>query len=181
MNQVLSLNSVISVLKMLAFSFAGSLFIALMSQISVPMFPVPMTMQTYGVLLVGGLLGAKAGFLALSLYLIEGICGLPVFAGGSCGLGAMLGATGGYLLGMPFSAFATGFIVERLNRNRFYFLKTLLAGFCGLIPVYVLGIFVLKFYVSSFSQALVFGFYPFLLGCSLKVVLFASCMKLFKR
>src|SRR5690242_2913818 len=79
----------------------GSLFIAMLAQIEIrlPFTPVPITGQTFGVLLVGAALGSKRGATALLLYLIEGALGLPFFAGGASGLRILTGATAGYLIG----------------------------------------------------------------------------------
>ena len=79
--------------------------------------PVPITLQTFGVLLCGAVLGARRGFLAVLLYLVVGAAGLPVFAGGAAGLGVFSGPTVGYLLGFPLAAGLCGLIVERLPRR----------------------------------------------------------------
>jgi len=79
--------------------------------------PVPITLQTFGVLLTGAVLGARRGFLAVLLYLAIGAAGLPVFAGGTAGLGVFSGPTVGYLVGFPLAAGCCGFIVERLPRR----------------------------------------------------------------
>ena len=79
--------------------------------------PVPITLQTFGVLLTGAVLGARRGFLAVLLYLVIGAAGLPVFAGGSAGLGVFSGPSVGYLVGFPLAAGCCGFVVERLPRR----------------------------------------------------------------
>lgn len=78
---------------------------------------VPITLQTFGVLLAGAVLGAKRGFLAVLLYLVVGAAGLPVFSGGRGGFGVLTGPTGGYLLGFALAALLCGLIVERLPRG----------------------------------------------------------------
>ncbi|WP_110181765.1 biotin transporter BioY [Nocardioides solisilvae] len=80
--------------------------------------PVPVTLQTFGVLLAGAVLGARRGFLAVTLYLVVGAAGLPVFSGGAAGLGVFQGPTMGYLLAFPFAAALCGFLVERLPRQK---------------------------------------------------------------
>jgi len=80
--------------------------------------PVPITLQTFGVLLCGAVLGARRGFLAVLLYLVVGAAGLPVFANGAAGLSVFTGPTVGYLLGFPLAAGLCGLIVERLPRRR---------------------------------------------------------------
>lgn len=79
---------------------------------------VPITLQTFGVLLAGTVLGARRGALAVLLYLALGAIGLPVFSGGSAGLAPFAGPSAGYLVAFPFAAFLSGFIVERLPRTR---------------------------------------------------------------
>lgn len=78
---------------------------------------VPITLQTFGVLLAGAVLGARRGFLAVLLYLAVGAAGLPVFSGGRGGLGVLTGPTGGYLLGFALAALLCGLIVQRLPRG----------------------------------------------------------------
>lgn len=80
--------------------------------------PAPITLQTFAVILAGAILGAKRGFLAVLLYLAVGAAGLPVFSGGSAGLAPFAGPTVGYLVAFPLAAWLTGFIVERLPRQR---------------------------------------------------------------
>lgn len=79
--------------------------------------PVPITLQTFGVLLTGAVLGARRGFLAVLLYLAIGAAGLPVFANGGAGFGVFSGPSVGYLVGFPLAAGLCGFIVERLPRR----------------------------------------------------------------
>jgi biotin transport system substrate-specific component len=88
----------------------ASLLVALMAQVSVPLpfSPVPITGQTFAVLLVGAALGAKRGSASLLLYLLEGAAGLPVFAGGGAGPATFLGPTGGYLIGFVAAAWLVG-------------------------------------------------------------------------
>ncbi|TBX16345.1 acetyl-COA carboxylase [Roseovarius sp. JS7-11] len=91
---------------------AGSAFIAVAAQISVPMLPVPMTLQTLAILMVGFAYGSRLGALTLVAYLAEGAMGLPVFANGMNGL-AFAGPTAGFLLGFVAMAWAAGFAAER--------------------------------------------------------------------
>lgn len=78
---------------------------------------VPITLQTFGVLLTGAVLGARRGLLAVLLYLAVGAAGLPVFSGGKAGFGVLTGPTGGYLIGFALAALLCGLIVERLPRT----------------------------------------------------------------
>lgn len=78
--------------------------------------PVPVTLQTFAVLLSGAVLGARRGFLAVVLYVAGGAVGLPIFSGGASGVAVLTGPTAGYLFGFAFAAALCGFIVERLPR-----------------------------------------------------------------
>ncbi len=89
-----------------------SLVTALSAQIVVPLGPIPITGQTFAVLLTGALLGSRLGAMAMIAYLIEGASGLPFFAGGHGGLLHLMGPTGGYLIAFPAAAFITGAFAE---------------------------------------------------------------------
>src|ERR1700736_4125969 len=95
---------------------SASVFVALCARVTVPLpfTPVPLTLQNFGVLLVGLTLGSRCGFAALALYLVEGAVGMPVFnPAGKGGVAQLLGATGGFLLAYPFVAALAGWIMER--------------------------------------------------------------------
>ena len=91
---------------------------ALLPAIQVGAGIVPITLQTFAVLLAGAVLGARRGFFAVLLYLAAGAAGLPVFSGGAAGLAVLAGPTGGYLIGFPLAAACCGFLVERLPRHK---------------------------------------------------------------
>src|SRR6185503_6906981 len=93
----------------------ASVVTALAAQLAIPLpwSPVPITGQTFAVLLSGAVLGARRAFLAQVLYLAEGAIGLPVFAGGALGVAKLLGPTGGYLIAFPFAAALTGWLAQR--------------------------------------------------------------------
>ncbi len=99
--------------------FAFSLLTALAAQIVIPVGPVPVTAQTFAVLLTGALLGSRLGAMAMIVYLIEGTSGLPFFYGGHSGLAHLFGPTGGYLLAFPAAAFITGAFAENGWDKRF--------------------------------------------------------------
>lgn len=107
---------------------------------------VPITLQTFAVMLAGAVLGARRGFLAVLLYLAVGAIGLPVFSGGSAGLAPFAGPTAGYLVAFPLAALATGFFVERLPRSRvvasipLIMLSGLAASFLFIHPLGILGL-----------------------------------------
>jgi biotin transport system substrate-specific component len=92
---------------------AATALLAVSSKIQVPFYPVPMTMQSLVVLVIGAAFGWRLGALTLIAYLAEGAMGLPVFAGAKAGLGYMAGPTGGYLVGFVLAAALTGFLAER--------------------------------------------------------------------
>src|SRR5712691_9642957 len=96
-----------------------SLLTAAAAQIVIPIGPIPITGQTFAVLLTGALLGSRLGAMAMIVYLIEGASGLPFFYGGTSGIGHILGQTGGYLVAFPAAAFITGAFAEQGWDKRF--------------------------------------------------------------
>jgi biotin transport system substrate-specific component len=104
--------------------------------------PVPITLQTFAVLLSGAVLGMRRGFLAVLLYVVAGAAGLPVFSGGAAGLAVLAGPSAGYLIGFPLAAALCGFIVERLPRRSLASVPTIFAA--GLLSsavfIHTLGI-----------------------------------------
>jgi biotin transport system substrate-specific component len=103
-----------------ALVFAFSLLTALAAQIVIPIGPVPVTGQTFAVLLTGALLGSRLGAIAMIVYLTEGVIGLPFFYGGTGGISHILGPTGGYLVAFPAAAFITGAFAENGWDKRFF-------------------------------------------------------------
>lgn len=106
--------------KQVAIVIAASLFVALCARVTVPLpfTPVPLTLQNFGVLIVGLLLGSRRGFAALALYLAEGAFGLPVFSMGA-GVAYLLGPTGGFLVAYPVVAFVAGLDIRAEVEERF--------------------------------------------------------------
>jgi len=148
----------------------GSLLVALSAQVAVPLpwTPVPITGQTFGVLLIGFLLGARRGALCLALYLTEGTLGLPFFAQGGSGLNWLRGATAGYLVGFIAAAALTGYLAERGWDRRFD--RTFAAMLLGNGVIYAFGLPWLAQFVG-WDQVWVAGLAPFLPGDLLKVLL----------
>lgn len=157
----------------LALAVGGSILIALLAQLEIPLQPVPITGQTFGVLLVGALLGSRLGAVATLTYLGWGSIGLPVFAGGSSGLARLAGPTGGYLLGFVVAAFMVGWLSERGWDRRV--LTTALAMLLGTCLIYLPGIAWLSQFVGP-HRVLQLGLTPFLIGDLLKVVLAALAL-----
>ena len=146
---------------------AGSLLMALCAQIVIPLQPVPITGQTFGVLLVGAALGSKRGVAAMLAYMAEGALGLPFFAGGASGFGILTGTTAGYLVGFIVAAFVIGLLAERgLERS----IRTSLVPFLiGTVIIYVFGVSWLGFVLGNLNQAITLGLLPFLLGDAIKL------------
>jgi biotin transport system substrate-specific component len=145
-----------------------SLLIALSAQVAIPLpfTPVPVTLQTFAVILTGCLLGSGRGALAALAYLAEGSAGLPFFSGGTAGLVHLLGPTGGYLVGCVAAAFAAGFLVERgLARRSAGLLAALVISD---LVVFVFGVAWLGAF-TGIAKAVVLGFVPFLVGDALKL------------
>jgi biotin transport system substrate-specific component len=154
----------------------GALVVAVAAQVvvPVPMSPVPMTLQPLAVLVVGGLLGARAGAGALVLYLALGMLGLPVFAGGASGVARLIGPTGGYLLAFPLAAAATGLLVGLTPT----LLRTLSACAVGMVLIHVGGVAQLALLGGDPALAFRVGFIPFLTGDLIKIGLAAAVILL---
>ncbi len=146
----------------------GSAALAVSAQLSIPMVPVPMTMQTYVVLMIGVMCGWRLAALTVLAYLIEGAAGLPVFSDGHSGLAWLMGKTGGYLFGYLVAAAAVGFLADRGWNSVWW--KLALSLSIGHVIVFALGVFWLAIYIG-WSNAIVFGLIPFLLGTVLKTAL----------
>jgi len=164
-----------SLLKDALLVLGGSLFVALTAQIAIPLpwTPVPITGQTFGVLLIGMLLGPWRGAASMLLYLAEGGLGLPFFAGGAGGVGVLMGGSAGYLFGYVPAALAIGWLAER-GWDRTFF-KTALIMLVGNIILYVPGLIVLNAVFPDLNtfQA---GLIPFIPGDLTKLALAAALM-----
>ncbi|MCC5036559.1 biotin transporter BioY [Streptomyces sp. WAC 00631] len=144
---------------------------ALAAQISVPVpgSPVPVTLQTFAVLVTAAALGAKRGALGQLLYLAIGAAGLPVFSGATGGLSTVLGATGGYLLGFVVAGYLVGALAQRGADRRIA--GTLLAYLAGSAAIYAVGVPVLAAVTHQpLGWAVLHGLVPFLVGDVLKAV-----------
>jgi biotin transport system substrate-specific component len=153
-----------------AIIIAASLFVALCARITLPLpfTPVPLSLQNFGVLLVGLLLGSRRGFAALLLYLAEGASGLPVFTPGWGGIAQLLGPTGGYLIAYPVVAFCAGWIWEHGSKT---FSRAVAAAVSAEIILFAGGISWLMLLThTSFVQASRFALYPFVFGEVIKIL-----------
>lgn len=145
----------------------ASVVTALAAQVAIPIpgSPVPITGQTFAVLLSGAVLGARRALVAQLLYLAEGAIGLPVFAGARAGLEVLIGPTGGYLLAFPLGAAITGFLAERGWDRRFF--TMLLAMLLGSVAIFAGGLAWLSGFVPA-SRLLPTGLLPFIPGDLIK-------------
>jgi biotin transport system substrate-specific component len=153
-------------LRALLLAVLGSALLTLSAKIEVPFSPVPMTLQTLAVLLLGMAFGARLATAAVLLYLAEGAVGLPVFAGTperGIGLAYMMGPTGGYLVGFVLAAAVSGWLAERRRDLP----ALVLAALAGTLAIFVPGVLWLA-YLIGFEQSLVHGLVPFLWGALVK-------------
>ena len=149
----------------------GSLFIAGAAQIAIPLLPfspVPITGQTFAVLLMGAALGSKRGALCVLTYLTQGAAGLPVFTGAGAGIATLAGPTGGYLVGFMFAAYLTGWLAERGWDRRLQ--TNFLAMVLGNLVIYTFGLAWLGVLVG-YDKVLTLGLWPFIPGDLLKLAI----------
>lgn len=145
---------------------SAALLTAVSAQVAVPWFPVPMTGQTFAVLLTGAALGWKRGLVGQMTYLAMGAFGLPVFAEGMNAV-AFAGPTGGYLMAFPMAAAVTGFLSERGWDRKFF--TMILSMILGLLVIYSVGLIGLTRFVPA-SDLLAKGMLPFLFGDLAKIL-----------
>lgn len=155
---------------------AGAALTALAAQIVVPLWPVPVTGQTLAALLIASALGPVRGAASLLLYVAVGVLGLPVFSDGGHGYGALLGTTGGYLVGLVLSAALTGWMARKGWDRRL--LGAIAIYIAGVAVVFVPGLLWLAVTTGAdLSQTLAWGLYPFVLGEVIKVVLATAVIR----
>jgi len=157
---------------------AGTIFVSLLAQVSIPWYPVPFTGQTLAVLLVGGVLGAWRGAASLLLYFIVGALGLPVFTDQSGGWDIITGATGGYIIGFILAAAVVGWLAERgADRRVVPMIMTLILGN---VLIYAIGVPWLASWTPpgasapmGWSDAFTYGVDPFVFGDAIKLAIAA--------
>lgn len=170
--------------RQVALVVSASLFVALCAHVTIPLMPltpVPLTVQNFGVLLVGLLLGSRRGFAALALYLVEGAAGLPVFspsALGLTGVAQILGPTGGFLMAYPLVAFLAGFILERRMKS---FARAAVAGLLAEILLFAGGLSWLYLFTHSLAKAAYFGLYWFVAAEVIKIMFAAAIATRWRR
>lgn len=170
---------------------AGAALTAIAAQVSVPLWPVPITGQTLAVLIVGSSLGAVRGMLSMVLYAVLGVVGLPVFSDASHGVGVLLGATGGFIIGFIVAAGLTGWLAQRAWDHKI--VGAVLSFLAGSVVTFVIGLPWLYFALAGFGPAVWHGqmgyssvleatigsgLTPFIIGGIIKAVLAAVFIRL---
>lgn len=154
---------------------AGLISVAAQVSISLPFTPVPITGQTFAVLLVGSSLGTVRGGASGSLYLLVGLAGVPVYADGTGGWDIVSGASGGYLIAFPIAAALSGWLAEQRWDRRFS--SAVGAMLTGNVLIYVIGLPWLAIELDTgLERTLELGFYPFVVGDMLKLYLAAALL-----
>ncbi len=182
-NQIWKPTQSLSLVRNIMLAITGSLLVALAAQITVPMWPVPMTLQTLAVLAVGAAYGSRLGAVTLVLYAIEGAVGLPFFAGGQAGLinpqGLIL-SSGGFIIGFILAAWLVGKLLEQGWSSSI--VKTILAALIGTAVIYIPGLIWLAVWAAktqsmgagdAVQAAISWGFTPFWLGDVVKAIIAA--------
>jgi biotin transport system substrate-specific component len=169
----------------IAISVAATIFVALCAHVSIPLFftPVPITLQTFAVILIGMALGPVAGFSTMILYLAEGAAGLPVFSpAGPGGLAHLLGPNGGFLFAYPLAAAVAGWIVRYLPFDVSRFSRAIIAGIGSSIVTFAIGAPWLASLLHVGSAAVwSLAVAPFLLGEAVKITAAAGIFNAFRR
>lgn len=153
---------------------AGAAFTGVLAQVSIPLpgTPVPLTLQTLGVLLSGAVLGSRRGLLSMLLYVSLGLLGVPWFAGQASGFHA---ATAGYLIGFIAAAWLGGRLAARGQDRRFW--STVRLMVLGNLVIYAFGVPVLAWALgTSLTHAIVLGVVPFLVGDTVKILAAAGLL-----
>lgn len=157
----------------------GTALLAAASYIEVPMVPVPVTMQTFAVTMIGALYGWRLGAITVVAWLIEAVMGLPVLAGGAAGLAHFMGPTAGYLFSFPLVAALTGWLAERGWSGQ-RFVLAFVAMLAGNGLCLVLGASWLAVGIGI-EQAVTYGVVPFIIGGVLKSALASAVLLLLAR
>ncbi len=164
-----------SIWRSVILALAGSALLAISAKIQVPFFPVPMTMQTLVVVLIGAVGGARLGAATVLLYLAQGAAGLPVFAGPVAGIAYFAGPTAGFLLGFVLAAAVSGWLAERgWDRKPF---STFALMLIATTLIYIPGLLWLGTLFGA-ETAIASGLVPFVLGDIFKAALAAALLPL---
>ena len=181
-NRSALLRRAVALLRLAVLVLAGTAILAASAQVKVPMWPVPVTMQTFVVLMIGMAYGWRLGGATLLAYMGEGALGLSVFASGG-GLAYFAGPTSGFLIGFFVAAVFVGWLAERGWDQSL--LRTAIAMTGGTALIYLFGVSWLAVFFGDVDKALVHGLYPFIVGDMVKIALAALllpfCWKLLDR
>lgn len=164
----------------IALVVAGTALVAVLAQVAIPLWPVPVTGQTLAVLLVGAGLGAARGAASLSLYALLGAVGLPIYSDASSGWSVLLGPTGGYIIGFIASAAIVGWAAERSWDRGWY--KPIITFIGGSLVVFAFGLPWLAVSLgqlglpNDLQSVLIAGFYPFIIGGLIKAAIAAALL-----
>lgn len=145
-------------------------FLGVMANLRINLWPVPITMQTFGVFLIAFFFGSRKGFLSIMAYILAGLAGFGVFTGYKSGAAVFIGPTAGYLIGFIFMAFFVGLMIEKgYGRNKRSVLVCMLVGE-GIL--YLFGLTGLWLFLGKVSlwKVLIAGFVPFIIGDIIKVI-----------
>ena len=169
-NKLKSFENVNSNLLNIVLALFGTLLLAISSKIQVPFWPVPMTMQTFVIFLIGMTYGIRLSFATVALYLFEGAAGLPVFASGG-GIAYLTGPTAGYLYGMLFASIVISYFAN-LGFSKTYF-KATISLLIGSIIIFSIGIIYLGS-IIGYQKAIAVGLLPFIPSELFKIALAVS-------
>ncbi|KRQ87862.1 Biotin transporter BioY [Caloramator mitchellensis] len=151
--------------------------ISVLSLVSIPIGTVPITLQTFAILLTGIVLGPTDGGLAVLTYILLGSIGLPVFAGGKAGFQVIFGPTGGYILSFPIAAYTAGMAIKQYNS-----IKQAVIIICSILVVYLIGVPYLKLMTGmDIYKALKIGLIPFIIPDMIKAFIALYLGKIIKR
>ncbi len=154
----------------------GAALTALLAQVAIPLWPVPITGQTLAVLLVGASLGAARGALSMVVYALAGLAGLPVYSEHTSGPVVLFGATGGYIVGFVLAAAFTGWLAQRRFERRV--VSGMLAFVAGSVVVFLVGLPWLKVVTGlDWAQTIAAGFTPFIVGGIIKAAIAAALLR----
>ena len=154
-------------LRMTVYAALFAALTAVGAYMALPIGPVPVVMQNLFVFLAGLILGGRWGMASVGIYLLAGAVGMPVFAGGTGGVGRFFGPTGGYLIGYLPAVFIIGWMAQKTGQRPF---GDILAMVCGTLVLYTCGLVWLKGLTGlAWPKAIAAGMLPFLLGDALKI------------
>ena len=173
--ELIKSNQNLKILKILALVFLGSIALTISAKLKIPFYPVPMTMQTFVVLFLGISFGYKIGLATVSLYLFEGIIGIPVFSNSpekGVGLVYFTGPTMGYLIGFLIATFLAGYM--NLKTNMFLiFIKLILS----VSTIYIFGVLWLGNLIGWDKPIIQLGVTPFILAELFKILILTILTK----